>query len=103
MKKRRWENMDRLAAIEKEIQQRKLALKRLDKANRSLLNKYNARIFYDALRQAGWQSEEKWSSEEFSLLVGFLCALKCRAISETDRRLYLHFAACEVAREKGEY
>jgi hypothetical protein len=102
MKKRRWEDMDRLAAVEKKIEQRKLALKRLDKASRSLLHKYHAHIFYDALRQAGWQSKEKWTEEELFLLVGFLSALKCHAISKTDRRLYLHFAAGKVAKKEGE-
>lgn len=95
--------MDRLAAIEKKIEQRRLALKRLDKASRSLLHKYNARIFHNALRQADWQSKEEWSEEEFSLLVGFLRALKCRAISETDRRLYLHFAAGKAAKKEGDW
>ncbi|EGO63764.1 hypothetical protein [Acetonema longum] len=95
--------MDRLAAVEKKIEQRKLALKRLDKASRSLLHKYNTRIFHDALRQAGWQSKEDWSKEEFSLLIGFLRAMKCRAISEIDRRLYLHFAAGEVAKKEGDW
>ncbi|SDD68686.1 hypothetical protein SAMN04488499_100387 [Sporomusa acidovorans] len=94
--------MDRLAAVEKKIEQRKLALKRLDKVSRSLVHKYHAHIFCDALQQAGWQRKEEWSGEEFSLLVGFLCALKCRAISETDRRLYLHFAAGKVAKKEGE-
>jgi len=94
--------MDSLATVEKKIEQRKLALKRMDRASRSLLHKYNARIFYDALQQAGWQSKEEWSKEEYSLLVGFLCALKCHAISETDRRLYLHFAAGKVAKKEGD-
>ena len=94
--------MDSLAAIEKKIEQRKLALKRLDQASRSLLHKYNARVFYDALREADWQNKEEWSEEEFCLLAGFLHALKCRAISETDRRLYLHFAAGKAANKKGE-
>lgn len=94
--------MDKLAAIEKKIEQRQLALKQLDKSSRSLVRNYHAHIFRDALRQAGWQNKEEWSGEEFSMLVGFLCALQCRAISETDRRLYLHFAAGKVAREEGE-
>ncbi|WP_371380500.1 hypothetical protein [Sporomusa aerivorans] len=94
--------MDRLAAVEKKIEQGKLALKRLDKANRFLLHKYNVRIFNDALQQAGWQSKAEWSEEEFLLLIGFLRALKCRAISETDRRLYLHFATGEAAKKEGD-
>lgn len=95
--------MDRLAAIEKKIEQRQMTLKRVDKTCRSLLHKYNARIFHDALRQAGWQGKEEWSKEEFSLLVGFLRALKCRAISETDRRLYLHFASGNAAKKEGDW
>ena len=95
--------MDRLAAIEKKIEQRQMTLKRVDRACRSLLHKYNARVFHDALRRADWKNKEEWSEEEFSLLVGFLCALKSRAISETDRRLYLHFAAGKAAKKEGDW